>query len=110
MSIVTNPSLFPVMIQGGEVTGQAFNGSSSAFNGDPFLFVTLNGAIEGWRPAWEIQQSSCRSTSSNSYDGATLVTVNGNEYLLAANHATGNIDVFNGTADSARLARELQGP
>src|ERR1700684_2391553 len=41
VSIVTNPTLFPVNIQGGEVTGQVFNGLSTAFNGDPFLFVTL---------------------------------------------------------------------
>ena len=89
VSIVTNPTLFPVMIQGGEVTGQAFNGSSSAFNGDPFLFVTLNGAIEGWRPALGNTAELLSPTSSNSYDGTTLVTVNGNEYLLAANHGPG---------------------
>jgi uncharacterized protein (TIGR03118 family) len=103
VSIVTNPTLFPVMIQGGEVTGQAFNGSSSAFNGDPFLFVTLNGAIEGWRPALGNTAELLSPTSSNSYDGTTLVTVNGNGYLLAANHATGNIDVFNGTATQPGL-------
>ena len=84
VSIVTNPSLFPVKIQGGEVTGQVFNSSSNAFNGDPFLFVTLNGAIEGWRPGLGNTAELLSPTSSNSYDGATLVTVNGNEYLLAA--------------------------
>jgi hypothetical protein len=50
VSIVTGPD-FPVTIQGGAPTGTVFNGSSTAFNGDPFLFVTLNGAVEGWRPA-----------------------------------------------------------
>ena len=91
---------FPVNIQGGAVTGQVNNPSATAFNADPFLFVTLNGAIEGWRPALGNTAELLLPTSSNSYDGATLVTVNGNEYLLAANHATGNIDVFNGTAIS----------
>jgi hypothetical protein len=50
VSIVSNPGLFPVKFQGGEVTGQAFNPSSTAFNGDPFVFVTLGGLVEGWRP------------------------------------------------------------
>ncbi len=110
VSIVTNPSLFPVTIQGGAVTGQVFNGSSSAFNGDPFLFVTLNGAIEGWRPALGNTAELLSPTSSNSYDGATLVTVNGNEYLLAANHATGNIDVFNGTPTQPGLPGNFKDP
>jgi uncharacterized protein (TIGR03118 family) len=93
VSIVQSPD-FPVVIQGGEVTGQVFNPSTTAFNGDPFLFVTLNGAVEGWRPALGNTAELLSPTSSNSYDGATLVTVNGNEYLLTANNKTGNIDVF----------------
>jgi hypothetical protein len=44
VSIVQNPGVFPVAIQGGGVTGQAFNGSTTAFNGDSFLFVTEGGA------------------------------------------------------------------
>ena len=67
------------------------------------MFVTLNGAIERWRPALGNTAELLSPTFLNSYDGATLVTVNGNEYLLAANHPTGNIDVFNGTRHSARL-------
>ena len=51
---------FPVNIQGGAVTGQVNNPSATAFNGDPFLFVTLNGAIEGWRPALGNTADSCR--------------------------------------------------
>jgi uncharacterized protein (TIGR03118 family) len=109
VSIVASPD-FPVMIQGGEVTGQVFNPSSTAFNGDPFLFVTLSGAIEGWRPALGNTAELLSPTSSNSYDGSTLVTVNGNEYLLAANHATGNIDVFNGTSTQPNLPGNFKDP
>jgi uncharacterized protein (TIGR03118 family) len=109
VSIVTSPD-FPVTIPGGAVTGQVFNPSSTAFNGDPFLFVTLNGAIEGWRPALGNTAELLSPTSSNSYDGATLVTVKGNEYLLAANHATGNIDVFNGTATQPALSGNFKDP
>jgi uncharacterized protein (TIGR03118 family) len=110
VTIVTNPALFPVQIQGGAPTGQVFNPSSTAFNGDPFLFVTLNGAIEGWRPGLGNTAELLSPTSSNSYDGATLVTVNGNEYLLAANTKTGNIDVFNGTSTQPALAGNFKDP
>jgi uncharacterized protein (TIGR03118 family) len=111
VSIVTNPSLFPVTIQGGEVTGQVFNGSSTAFNGDPFVFVTLGGAVEGWRPALgNTAEVLSLANSANSYDGSTLVTVNGNSYLLAANTKTGNIDVFNGTATQPGLPGNFKDP
>ena len=99
------------MIQGGGVTGQFFNPSSTAFNGDPFVFVTLGGAVEGWRPALgNTAEVLSLANSANSYDGATLVTVNGNEYLLAANTKTGNIDVFNGTAGQPGLPGNFKDP
>ena len=111
VSIVTNPSLFPVKIQGGDPTGQFFNPSSTAFNGDPFVFVTQGGAVEGWRPALgNTAEVLSLANSANSYDGATLVTVNGNEYLLAANTKTGNIDVFNGTATQPGLPGNFKDP
>ncbi len=111
VSIVSNPSLFPVNIQGGEVTGQFFNPSSTAFNGDPFVFVTETGAVEGWRPALgNTAEVLTLANSANSYDGATLVTVNGNEYLLAANTKTGNIDVLNGTAGQPGLPGNFKDP
>jgi uncharacterized protein (TIGR03118 family) len=111
VSIVTVPNLLPVTIQGGGLTGQAFNGSSTAFNGDPFLFVTLGGAVEGWRPALgNTAEVLAPANAANSYDGATLVTVNNNSYLLAANNKTGNIDVFNGTANQPALPGKFTDP
>ncbi len=110
VSIVSSPD-FPVNIQGGGVTGQVFNPSSTAFNGDPFLFVTLGGTVQGWQPALgNTAQVLSLADSANSYDGATLVTVNGNEYLLAANTKTGNIDVFNGTATQPGLPGNFKDP
>jgi uncharacterized protein (TIGR03118 family) len=111
VSIVSNPNLFPVTIQGGGVTGQVANGSSTAFGGDPFLFVTLGGAVEGWNPnLGNTAQILTAANSANSYDGATLVTVNGNSYLLAANTNTGNIDVFNGTTTQPGLTGNFKDP
>ncbi len=110
VSIVSSPD-FPVNIQGGGVTGQVFNPSSTAFNGDPFVFVTLGGSVQGWQPALgNTAQVLSLANSANSYDGATLVTVNGNEYLLAANTKTGNVDVFNGTATQPGLPGSFKDP
>jgi len=51
------------------VTGQFFNPSSTAFNGDPFVFVTLGGAVEGWRPALgNTAEVLSLANSANSYD------------------------------------------
>jgi uncharacterized protein (TIGR03118 family) len=105
VSIVQAP-IFPVIIQGGGVTGQDFNtgASANAFNGDAFLFVTTGGAVEGWRPALgNTAEVLVPGSSANSYTGSTLVTVNDNTYLLAANNKTGNIDVFKGTAGQPSL-------
>jgi uncharacterized protein (TIGR03118 family) len=111
VTIVTNAALFPVQIHGGAPTGQVFNPSSTAFNGDPFVFVTLGGAVEGWRPALgNTAEVLSLADSANGYDGATLVTVNGNEYLLAANTKTGNIDVFNGTTTQPGLPGNFKDP
>ena len=75
------------------------------------MFVTLGGAVEGWRPALgNTAEVLSLANSANSYDGATLVTVNGNEYLLAANTKTGNIDVFNGTATQPGLPGNFKDP
>ncbi len=105
VSIVAAP-FFPVQIPGGAPTGQNFNtgAASGAFNGDAFLFVTLNGAVAGWRPSLGNQaETIVAGSAANSYDGSTLVTVNNSTYLLAANAKSGNIDVFSGTANQPHL-------
>jgi uncharacterized protein (TIGR03118 family) len=112
VSIVQLPS-FPVMIQGGAVTGQAFNPGfgSSVFNGDLFLLVTQGGAVEGWRPALgNFAENLASGSPANVYTGSTLVTVNGNEYLLAANNKTGNIDVFKGSVGQPDLPGRFVDP
>jgi uncharacterized protein (TIGR03118 family) len=112
VSIVTNPALFPVHVPGG-VTGQNFNpgAGAGAFNGDAFLFVAANGAVEGWRPALgNTAEILVPGSTANSYNGSTLVTVNGNEYLLAANTTTGNIDVISGTANQPALSGNFKDP
>ena len=105
VSIVSNPSLFPVIIPGGTPTGQINNSNTSAFNGDAFVFVSQSGAVTGWQPSFgNTAQVIQAANSANSYTGATEVTVNGDTYLLAANNKTGNIDVIAGTPGAPALA------
>jgi uncharacterized protein (TIGR03118 family) len=102
---------FPVTVNGGP-TGQVFNSSSTAFGGDPFVFVTSNGTVQGWPGSGNMAQpiSGLTTPSGASYDGATLVTVGGNQYLLAADAGTGNIDVFKGTSSAPNLSGTFTAP
>lgn len=97
----------------GNPTGQVFNSGAStgAFNGNPFLFVSEDGTVSGWRAALattaEILQT---GSSANVYKGATEATVNGNSYLYAANFRAGTIDVIKGTAAAPNLTGNFTDP
>ncbi len=96
---------------GGSVTGQAYNNSSAAFNGDQFLFVNEDGTISGWRGALgtnaEILQT---GLAANVYKGASQATVAGNAYLYSANFRAGTVDVLKGTALAPDLAGNFTDP
>jgi uncharacterized protein (TIGR03118 family) len=78
----------------GTLTGQVFNGSSG-FNGDRFLFVSLDGTISGWRGALGTTAETLQPGSAgNVYTGSAIATVGGHAYLYAANFGAGTIDVF----------------
>ena len=82
----------------GTPTGVVFN-SSTAFNGDRFIFDTEDGVIEGWRGALgttaEILPTSPGAGSV--YKGLAISTISGNTYLYAANFRLGQIDVTGST-------------
>ena len=97
----------------GTPTGQAFNSlaASGAFNGDAFLFVSEDGTISGWRNALgstaEILQS---PLSDNIYKGATMTSISGHGYLLAANFKAGTIDVLKGDSGAPDLTGKFTDP
>jgi uncharacterized protein (TIGR03118 family) len=81
----------------GSVTGQAFNpaASAGAFNGDVFTFVSEDGTISGWRgPLGTNAEILQTGSPDNAYKGTALASLNGHEYLYAANFATGTVDVL----------------
>lgn len=87
----------------GGPTGQVFNttllGASPTFNigATPatFIFSTLSGTIEAWNGG--TAATAVHTTAGAVYTGLTMGTMNGNPVLYAANKATGNIDVFDGS-------------
>ena len=101
-----------VAIRGdGSVTGQVSNPVSGAFNGDVFLFVSLDGTISGWRGTLgttaEVLQV---ASAANIYTGAAFADIGGHGYLYAANFATGAIDVLKGDAAAPNLAGRFVDP
>jgi uncharacterized protein (TIGR03118 family) len=95
----------------GNPTGQVFNGNSSSFNGDRFLFVSEDGTVSGWRPSLGTSAETIASASAaNVYKGAAIGSVAGNDYLYAANFKAGTIDVYKGTAAQPSLSGSFTDP
>lgn len=97
----------------GSATGQAFNSgaASGAFHGDPFLFVSEDGTISGWRGSLGSTAETLQmGSTTNVYKGTTVVSMGGHTYLFAANFATGSIDVLKGDAGAPNLAGHFTDP
>ncbi len=95
----------------GTPTGQVFNANAGAFNDDPFLFVSEDGTISGWRPALGTTAETLQAKSSdNVYKGTTEATINGNSYLYAANFRAGTIDVLKGSPGAPNLTGNFTDP
>ena len=88
----------------GNVTGQVFNSRATpalgaAFNGDPFLFVSEDGTVSGWRPPLgTTAEVLAAGSAANVYKGSAFASVAGHAYLYAANFGAGTIDVLKGDA------------
>jgi uncharacterized protein (TIGR03118 family) len=95
----------------GSVTGQVFNGNSSAFGGNRFLFVSEDGTVSGWQGAFGSTAAIMQSPSAdNVYKGAALATINTDTYLYAANFRSGKIDVLKGDDLSPGLTGNFTDP
>ncbi|ACB76314.1 protein of unknown function DUF1555 [Opitutus terrae PB90-1] len=83
-------------------TGQVFN-SSTAFNGNRFLFATEDGTIAGWRGALGTTAETLVDHTGDgaSYKGLAIGATGGNDYLYAANFTQGRIDVVPATGAPA---------
>ena len=79
----------------GNPTGQVFNNTTN-FHADPFIFVSEDGTISGWRPALGSSAEVLASRPSAVYKGVTLVAAPGGPVLLAANFSEGTVDSYDG--------------
>ena len=111
------PKLNPLIVDipgDGSVTGQVFNGTSG-FNADPFLFVSEDGTVSGWKPGLNSNnristQVFQTGSSANVYKGSAIASVGGHTYLYAANFRAGTIDALGGDAAAPALSGAFSDP
>jgi uncharacterized protein (TIGR03118 family) len=95
----------------GGPTGQVFNTTSSFSLGAGqkalFIFANIDGSISAWNPSISPTLALLERLPDpgNSYTGLAIGTTGGSDFLYAANHASGKIDVF----DSAFTETSLGG-
>lgn len=92
VDIVSKQTL-EVTIPGGAPTGVVGN-NKGGFNGDVFLFASLNGTISGWRGALGTTAETLATRAGGAYTGLTLATNSNGPLLLAANFAEGTLDAY----------------
>lgn len=94
----------------GSVTGQVYN-STKDFNADPFLFVSEDGTVSGWRGSLGTSAETLQAASlSNVYKGSAIATVGTSAYLYAANFRAGTIDVLKGNVGAPSLTGTFTDP
>ena len=95
----------------GAPTGQVYN-SSSAFNGDRFIFATEGGGIAGWRGALGTQAELLVDSSGAGavYKGLAMASLGTNSYLYATDFHNGAIDVFDSTSTKVTLGGSFTDP
>jgi uncharacterized protein (TIGR03118 family) len=91
--IVSKQTLEVTIPGAGNPTG-VINNNRGGFNGDVFLFASLDGTLSGWRGALGTAAETLATRRSAAYTGLALVTNSGGPLLLAANFAEGTLDAY----------------
>jgi uncharacterized protein (TIGR03118 family) len=106
-----------VNVPGGP-TGTVFNGTQefqlAAGRPAAFLFASEDGTISGWNPNVDANNAVVMATTSGAtYKGLAMASVNGSNYLYAADFHNGRIDVFDNAfhrlSDTAMAGFRLPG-
>ena len=109
-----NQLLAPVSIPsptapgGGAITGLVYNGSSDFVLSNmlpaKFIFAGADGIISGWNPGTKsLGITVVDNSATSAYNGITLATNAGMNYIYAANIKTGAVDVFDGSFKPLKL-------
>jgi uncharacterized protein (TIGR03118 family) len=91
--IVTKQALEVTIPGAGKPTG-VVNNNKGGFNGDVFLFASLDGVISGWRSALGTTAETLAARPGAAYTGLALATNSHGPILLAANFLESTIDVY----------------
>jgi len=116
--VVTVPNA-PSQPAPGSPTGVMFNQGAEQFLLAPgahaiFMFVTEDGTISGWNPkvapttaVIKVDHSQVPNAAKGAvYKGATIVDINGDKFILAANFRSGRIDVFDSSFTQVKLSED----
>jgi uncharacterized protein (TIGR03118 family) len=93
----------------GDPTGIVSN-NKGGFNGDVFLFATLNGDLAGWRGALGTAAETLASRAGAVYTGLTVATNSSGPLLIAANFAEGTLDVYSANTSLIGQFVDLDAP
>ena len=94
-------------------TGVVFNGTSSAFNGAQFIFVTENGTINTWTGVKTDKTAPIivdNSAANAVYKGAALGTFKKKQYLYVANFKAQTVDVYNSSFTKTHVTAKFPDP
>ena len=108
VEIVTKQTV-EVTIPGGKPTGVVFN-NKGGFNGDVFLFASLDGVISGWRSALGTTAETLATRPTAIYTGLALATNSSGSLLLAANFAEGTLDAYDTNASLVAQYADANAP
>jgi uncharacterized protein (TIGR03118 family) len=85
-------------------SGIVFNGVTTDFGGDLFIFATEDGTISGWQvtdgtsAVRHVDNSAIPTAATGAvYKGLAIATLNGHQFIYATNFRSGNVDVFDGS-------------
>jgi uncharacterized protein (TIGR03118 family) len=98
-------------------TGVVFNGTTADFGGDQFIFCTQDGTISGWQQAdgtgaeLHVDNSEVPTAAAGAaYTGLAIATVDGDQFIYAANFRSGSVDVFDSGYNPATLTGTFTDP
>jgi len=96
-TIVAKQALEVTIPGDGTPTGVVSN-NKPGFNGDAFLFASLDGTISGWRSALGTTAEKLAGRSTAAYTGLAIVTNSVGPLLLVANFSEGTLDAYSTNA------------
>jgi len=98
-------------------SGIVFNGTTSDFAGDLFIFSAEDGTISGWQmtdaadAVLHVDNSAVPTAATGAvYKGLAIATVDGHQFLYATNFRSGTVDVFDGGYNPVSLTGTFTDP